>query len=352
MTKRERVLKTLQFEEVDSIPTLGGWITSAAHLQALSGVPKEEFWKHPRKYAIAAYKRLEVDALAHLCLPRSQEDHRVYAAYGAKGRGEKYSSPEDVAAYIKSLDTPSTVEKNFDSRAFYNQFVAETLSLQRELGEIAVIPDFWNAACHWDYYLEFGYENFLVMFALYPELMKKLYEVTALGGYLSNIQIAKAVKDHNFVPMMLVGADICTTKGPMVSPSLLEEIYFPHAKMCLKPLHDAGIKTIWHSDGNILPILNQVLDLGVSGFQGFQEEIGVHIADLQKMRTKSGERLIFWGSFSVSSLLPYGSVEDIKRQKSHCIEVTGGKGLFIFPANTIGPEVPLENIFALYEHTH
>ena len=40
----------------------------------------------------------------------------------------------------------------------------------------------------------------------------------------------------------------------------------------MAPLVENGISVIWHCDGNINPILADILDLGVVGLQGFEEE--------------------------------------------------------------------------------
>ena len=52
-------------------------------------------------------------------------------------------------------------------------------------------------------------------------------------------------------------------------------LYFPELRRAVQPLIDNDIRIIWHCDGNIMPILDHLIDLGVSGLQGFQEEAGV-----------------------------------------------------------------------------
>lgn len=149
--------------------------------------------------------------------------------------------------------------------------------------------------------------------------------------------------------VMLTGQDICGTKGLMVSPALLDELYWPNVARAIEPLRRSDFKLIWHSDGNVLPIVDTIIDLGFAGFQGFQEELGVHIADLIKKPAKNGDRLLFFGSLSVTSTLPWGTVQDVRDAVEHSTDVTDGKGLFILSANTINPEVPLENIRTMYE---
>ena len=128
-----------------------------------------------------------------------------------------------------------------------------------------------------------------------------------------------------------------------------DALFWPNVARAIEPLQRNDFRLIWHSDGNVLPLVDTIIDLGFAGFQGFQEELGVHIADLIKKPPKNAGRLLFFGSISVTSTLPWGTVRDVRNAVEHSIEVTDGKGLFIQAANTINPEVPLENIRAMYE---
>ena len=89
----------------------------------------------------------------------------------------------------------------------------------------------------------------------------------------------------------------------------------------------------------------------MSGFQGFQEEAGVTLEEMAALRTRWGRKPILWGSVSVTTTLPFGTVEDVKRRVEHCFEVAGpGRGFGLASTSSILPETPLENIIALFEH--
>ncbi len=349
MTPQERIRATAIREPTDKVPSLGGWITSAEHYQALSGTTPDEFWADPESAAIAAYQALGVDGLIDMFIPPTQDRFRHMSTDDLDRRMAKAPTIEHVRDYVdREVPSPDAVERDFDAAAVYQGYVEDRLQKQEMAGDIVWLPPFWEAPGNFMWYAEFGYESYLGAVAEYPDSIRKLWESSATKSRLTNAQIAKAIVDNDFPKVLLVGQDICTTAGPMVSPAFLEKHYFPNAAEALRPLHEAGIKTLWHSDGNILPILDSILDLGVAGFQGFQEEIGVSIGDIAQRRTSSGDELIFFGSMSVSGVLPHGTVDDVKRQVEFCKDATGGRGLFICPANTIGPEVPLENIVAMY----
>lgn len=76
---------------------------------------------------------------------------------------------------------------------------------------------------------------------------------------------------------------------------------------------DNDIRIIWHCDGNIMPILDRLIALGIHGLQGFQEECGVPYEQIVRLRSARGEPLIIWGCVSITTILPYGKLEDVRR---------------------------------------
>ena len=108
----------------------------------------------------------------------------------------------------------------------------------------------------------------------------------------------------------------------------LGEIYFPELQRAIQPLVDNDVGIIWHCDGNIVPIVDQLIDLGVSGLQGFQEEAGVPYQQMVRLESKWGRPLIIWGCVSVTTTLPFGAVEDVKAAVRRSFTLAGaGRGM-------------------------
>jgi uroporphyrinogen decarboxylase len=186
---------------------------------------------------------------------------------------------------------------------------------------------------------------------LYPEHLKHLYHHSATVAYWQNIAIAHAVERYYLPRFVYSGQDICTNEGPICSPKLLDAIYFPELKRAVQPLIDHDVRIIWHCDGNIMPILDRLLDLGISGLQGFQEEYGVPYDEIVRLKSKWGRPLIIWGCVSVTTTLPFGTVEDVRAAVRRSFELAGpGRGFCLASTSSIMPEVPDENIDAFYQY--
>lgn len=359
MNGKERALAALAFRETDYVPTLGGFVSHASALAQLTGLDP---WADPARAALEGAKALGVDLIIQLVPPKPGE-----ASTDMGGGRESlftqrerpaYESPEQVRDYAESLPTPYEVRCSFDFSGYRDAIRADWEQCQRDGGDdLLMLPYAKARDCPFMYYSEFGYENYFTALALYPESMDRLFRCAAENSRCCNEAFVQVVAETDLPPYVYIGQDICDNSGPMVSPRLLDEIYFPHLRHCLEPLNDAGVKKIWHSDGNINPIIDRLLEAGINGFQGLQEDTylpehqRVRLESLVDRRDRWGDRLILYGSLSVREVLPHGTVEDVKREVERCVDACRGRsGFFLGPTSTVGPDVPVENIMAMYQH--
>lgn len=351
MTRKERVLQALAFEAVDRVPVVGGFVRHPAFLAAAAGVTVETFWQAPRAAAITAFKRLGADVIIGLILPDARS--ATSSAFDPREQ-DRFRSPEDVRDHVAALPSPAAVRSAFNAprvAAAYLQTVSEG---QRACGDVLWIPNGIHQACVvFDYGSQFGYENYGMALTLYPEIMERLFACDAERALLTNRAIAEATKTHNLVPIVWTGSDACDNRGPFVNPAIMEAIYFPHLRRALQPLREAGITIIWHADGYITPIAAALLQAGVDGFQGLQEQVDarIDVADLDALRTAGGRRAVFVGSISSTVTCPFGTPDDVRAEvrRWRAIAAARGGGVLLNFSSSLGPEVPQANIRAFYE---
>ncbi|MGE5531448.1 MAG: uroporphyrinogen decarboxylase family protein [Bacteroidota bacterium] len=359
MTGKERSLAALAFEQTDRVPTLGGFVSHAAALAQLTGL---DVWADPRRAALEGAKALGVDLIIQLVPPKASEvstdmgDGRE--SLFTKREQARYQSPEQVRDYAEGLPTPAEVRRGFDFSGYLDSIYADWAQCKSDAGDDLLMMPYMKAKdCPFMYYSEFGYENYFQALALYPESMDKLFRCAAETSRCCNEAFVVATQESDLPPYVYIGQDICDNAGPMISPRLLDGIYFPHLRYCLEPLNDARVKKIWHSDGNINPIIDRLLEAGINGFQGLQEDTflpesqRVSLESLVDRRDRWGDNLIIYGSISVRDVLPHGTVEDVKREVERCIDACRGRsGFFLGPTSTVGPDVSVGNIVAMYQH--
>ena len=363
MKGKERTIRTLNFEETDRIPINGGWFKHADFLEKASGISlKYRFrmndWENPLRAVVQAYKNVGADVIAYnIVLPETTDQVTETGCVKIQGlnvkRDPTYKSPEDVITKcIDDLPSPLDVEESFNFEMEYDDFTRRTKEAQDELGEDMLWIPTADAVGFHDGLLQFGYRNYLLAMMRYRDSVARYFEYLGELARLRNEVIATAMVEENLdSPCVMLGSDICGNHGPMAPPKILDEIYFPYVERAIRPLQRKGVKTIWHCDGNFTPIFDKLLEMGIDGFQGFQEETGVDLSEIMETRAKSGKPVIVFGSISVTTTLPLGTVEDVKRDVERCISLAEGRGGFILmTANVVQPDTPIENIFAMYKH--
>ncbi len=142
-------------------------------------------------------------------------------------------------------------------------------------------------------------------------------------------------------------ADYCFNDGPFMSPSMFRQFITPFLKKLVDGIHAAGGYAVKHTDGNIMPILDQLVETGIDGLHSLDPMAGVDIAEVKRLY---GERICLIGNVNLA-LLQRGTPEQIEESCLYCLQHGGvEQGGYIFAtSNCIFPGVPLENYELMLE---
>ncbi|NJD04752.1 MAG: hypothetical protein FIA99_19615, partial [Ruminiclostridium sp.] len=349
MSSCKRLETVFQGGTPDRTPTLGGWIACPEHICNLADVSSEEYWNDPIGVSVKAYKKLQVDGLVSIFVPAKQDDFRCVDE-NTYMHADTGVSLEETLEMIEKMPSPEEIERKFNLDEEYEKYKKNILERQSICGDMVYMPAGWWAGAKINWFIDLGYENFYLIVGMYPDHARKLLEIGGATGHNFSEIIARAVKEGIYPHAVLLGDDICTQRGPMVSPEFLKKYYAPQLRYGLEPLLEAGCRPVWHSDGDIRLIVDMLIDCGVQGFQGFQPECGMNIEYIVQKRNRNGGPLLIFGPISVTTELPVCTPGEIKNKVKHAIRICKDKAdLALFTSNTINPDVPLENIIAMYE---
>jgi hypothetical protein len=199
------------------------------------------------------------------------------------------------------------------------------------------------------HYGRYGYADYFMAYALYPELMERDFAQQADLAVLRNTLSARAIIEGGLPRLVRLDHDMVDSRGPLVSLKSLERIWWPHFARSIKPLLEAGVRLIWHCDGNQMPVIPMLLEAGIGGFQGFQYEDGMDYVAICRMKDRRGGPLFIVGGVSVTRTLPFGSPSDVRDQLKWLVENGPPAGLMLGPSSSIVPGVPHENLRAFME---
>ncbi len=222
------------------------------------------------------------------------------------------------------------------------RWVAWVREMQRRFAPLTMYVPGHGCGFH-DAYGLMGQELFC--YAIYDakKEVRALLEITGETAY----RFAKVAAEEQLCPLYFIGDDIAYKNGLLFSPSFLRETFLPMLRRCLEPLHEAGIKVIYHSDGNLWQILDEMVEAGIDGLNPLEPLAGMKLGELKR---RYGKRLILVGGIDCSVLLPLGTPEQIRQAVKEAVRIaaTGG-GFFVGSSSEITPAMPLENVLAFYE---
>lgn len=138
--------------------------------------------------------------------------------------------------------------------------------------------------------------------------------------------------------------DMAYNHGPMFSPEAFDRIFLPAYRRMIHGYKAAGAKfVLLHSDGNIMPLLDMLVDAGLDGLNPLERRAGMDMIEIRKKHP----RLILTGGMDNTDTLINGPVERIEAEARQIIDL-GQDGGVIVGTHSISPEIPLEH-FAAYD---
>jgi uroporphyrinogen decarboxylase len=140
--------------------------------------------------------------------------------------------------------------------------------------------------------------------------------------------------------------DIAFNSGTFISPSLMDEFFFPYFKRWVENLKNQGILSIWHTDGNILSVIDRAIECGVSAIQCIDPLAGMDIVELKK---KVFGKVALIGNIDCS-VLQSGPKNEIEAQVKKVIEGCKGNGGFVLSAcNAIFHGISADNYHVMVD---
>jgi uroporphyrinogen decarboxylase len=134
--------------------------------------------------------------------------------------------------------------------------------------------------------------------------------------------------------------------GLMISPQLWRKHFKPRYRRIFDEIHRWGKDVYFHSCGNVMTIVPDLIDLGVD----ILDPIQPGAMDLVEVARRFGGRVSFSGAIDDQRLERYTPPE-VKQAVRSAVETLGlrfGNGFIVAPGNSVTPSVPIENLETLF----
>lgn len=191
----------------------------------------------------------------------------------------------------------------------------------------------------------FGLENFARMLAR-PKHIKKVFDDR---GEFALEMVKRVIEWGEENGAVLLFDDYGYKKGLFMSPRNYQKYVFPWITRICDTAHKAGLKVIVHSCGDIYQILEDLINAGVDALNPIEPTTANPEYDIFKLKKTHGDKICFIGNVSPQDLSDKDPKSIREYTKKLIKEVAPGGGFILSSGHSINPAVKLENYLAMRE---
>lgn len=373
MTPRERVLTALNLQEPDRVPldlgqAGGDGITIRAYERLIEylGLPERPI-RLGSKLAQTALvdedvlQRFQIDfRRLDLGSPDGWQDEPVgedgykdeYGLIRKRPKGGFYydivSSPMTEIDTVKGIEQFNWPDPDDPGRFRGLKERAEKLHKQTDYAVVLQVNCAFFLRC-----AELrGWENFYVDLAINSEFASAL-----MNRYLDvKLRIAENALHEvgeNIDIVFVSSDDLGMIDRPIISPEMYRELVKPIQRRTFdffrKRTH---AKRFFHTDGAVYPLIEDFIEIGAEALNPIQVS-AAEMGNTAKLKKEFGDRIAFWGAIDTNWVLPHGKPEDVREEvKTRIHDLAPGGGYVVCSVHNVQPEVPPENVVAMFDSAY
>ena len=345
LTHRERVLLALEHQETDRVPI--AMVCSGINPPAYHAL--SEYLGRERGLSVEAYllSLIDIRTVGPAYVGPTLEPRTD--AWGVRRRPMSYGAGEyDEIEFgpLAEAETPADLERHrwpttdwFD----YSVIPERIAAIGREGDNCLMVENGNIFETSW--YMR-GFERMLMDLLVDPEL------ADAILGRVTDffVEHFKRILEsaRGRIDLVFTADDIGGQEGLLMSPTTWEERIKPFHVRLNRAIHEGGARVIYHTDGSVMPAVPGLIDMGIDVLQALQFD--AKGMDPLELKEKFGDRLCFQGGVSVQKTLPFGTMDEVRREVADRIRVLGSGGGYIFgPSHWIQSGTPPESIAAMFD---
>lgn len=318
MTHRERVLAAIDGRPTDRIPAdYYGTAEANEKYRRELDLPDEK----------ELIVRLDTDVV-----------HAAPAAGRANFRREKghLRHVEDIAEVRRIQEDVPTLDELIDNTPL--------LEARRRFPEHAILVggpgSFFLGMCS-----AFGYEVALMHHALRPDIVELM---VGMGTDYARGVIEKLHRDvGNAIDILSFEDDYATQDSLYISAEMFRRFYKPAFAAVFAHAKKHGYRVQYHCCGAAAELIPDFIEMGAEMLDPIQTS--ARGMDLATLAARFKGKICFHGGMDTQRLLPFGTAEDVRREVARLISFLGSTKAFIAPSQHFLPDIPTENLLAMYE---
>ena len=325
MNSRERVLKALNLEIPDRVPwveaTIEDYLISQLYMITNKSRPQPVSRSSEVLVPLDVSEVLSLDNITFMVRPPEYVELQERRGVNFVVKGLIKTKDDLMKINFPNPNDDSTYEPAYN---FLQKYKKDKLALASIRTGIAST------------YLSMGIENFSC--SLYDDLD---FVTTLLDMYSD--WSAEAVKHLNDLGFDAIHSadDMAMNSGPMFSPQIFREIFLPRMK---KVADNIKLPWIYHSDGDIVPLMDDLLTLCMNGIAN----IDAGAMDINRIKRDYGKKICIMGNIDLRYTLSLGTPEETEAEtKKRIKEIGKGGGYILASENSLTRICKPENVLAM-----
>lgn len=358
MTPRERWLSVIKRQKPDRVP-MDYWGTDEATLKLMKHLSAQT-----KKDALG---QLHVDFVVRIeplyyigpSAPSSFDDTKIRLKYlgppippGFDVFGRRYENVDyGLGIYEECVNRPlanftsiEEIEKNY---TWPSPDWWDYKSLPHQIEAYKLYPIQGGGSEPFLIYKDLrGQEQAFIDLIENPEMVHYCLDKLFNLAYEITLRILEIIPGE--VMLTYVAEDMGAQNDLMFSPAQIREFLLPGMKKIIDLSHQAGAFVFHHNDGSIRKIIPDMIEAGIDILNPIQWRCAS--MDRAELKRDFGDKIIFHGGVDNQYTLPFGTVEEVKKEVADNLQILGkGGGYILAPCHNIQPITPVENIIALYK---
>lgn len=140
------------------------------------------------------------------------------------------------------------------------------------------------------------------------------------------LEWSEKLAKHGGLDGFALCADYCLNTGPFLSPNQFSEFVTPYLAELIKGERDLGFYVIKHTDGNIMPIVDQMIQANPHALHSLDPQAGVDIAEVKRLY---GDQVCLIGNVNCG-ILDTGTTEEVRDCVRYALKSGMPAGGYIF----------------------
>jgi len=281
---------------------------------------------HPYKY----FKNGFISEFGHRFEYKENPTDKMHLLYYMRGTINNFEEYEEFP--LPDPDNP--LRKNFFNAA---------MELESEYnGKICCAPGITGM-------MEMTWEGFgLQNFSRLLSNRKNAKKVFDDRGKFS-VEMVKRIIEWGGSGPLIIFDDYGYKKGLFMSPQNYREFVIPWLKRICNSAHMGGLKVILHSCGDIYQIFEDIIDAGVDAINPIEPTTANRDYNIFKLNEKYGSQITFIGNVSPQDLADKKPQDINDYVKKLITQIAPDGGFILSSGHSINPAVKLENFLAMRE---